>query len=182
MAGRMAERRLGPRPAERLDHPVAGTHLSSTANTSTSSTAATNVGIESMANEAELEVRSSAPFGRSAEKSASGTATTMAMSWERMINSRSIGMAVAMALATVWCVIKDWPRFPWNWLPSHTLYWCKSEELRPSCFSSAARAVGVSLGPRMVRVGSPGSRWTSKKARIEITKTITTSWIRRLPT
>src|SRR5580704_4090406 len=42
-----------------------------------------------------------------------------------------------------------------------------------------ARLWRVSLGPRMTTVGSPGSRWTSKKTSTEMMKATTTSWRNR---
>ena len=48
-------------------------------------------------------------------------------------------------------------------LPSQRKYWLQIGWSRPSCFISRARFASVLLGPRIVVVGSPGSRCTSMK-------------------
>src|SRR5579864_6891653 len=178
--GRMTDLRLGPRPCDSRLKPVAGTHLSVTANTSTRSGPATKVGSDSMPNVDVVATLSKARLGRRAATSAMGMATRRARTCETTTSSRSMGTATPSALVTVCLVRNDAPRLPWKMFEIHVPYWATRPLLSPNWCRSTARDDGVSLGPRMARVGSPGRRWTRRKAKTEMRKQMTTSWTRRL--
>ena len=54
-------------------------------------------------------------------------------------------------------------------------YCCHSGLSSPSWRLSVATFCGVALGPRMVSVGLPGSKWTRKKVTIETKMMMMTS-------
>src|SRR5215467_11747389 len=85
-----------------------------TAKISTSTGAITNGGRASMAKVVLLEAWSNIRFGRLAAAIAIGKAMAKAIVCEKIISSRSIGNDWRMMLVVVWCVVNDWPRFPWR--------------------------------------------------------------------
>ena len=119
-------------------------------------------------------------FGLRADFIAMGKAMAKAMIWEKMISSRSMGNDWAMMVVVDWCVVYDSPRLPWNTWPIQMKYCCHSGLSSPSWRLSVATFCGVALGPRIVSVGLPGSRWTRKKVTIETKMMMMTSSTNRL--
>ena len=101
---------------------------------------------------------------------ASGMATAKARTWQMMMSSRSMPGTGGQDVGHRLVVRYEAPRLPWKTAFEPDQYWCHSGLLSPSCFSRMARLAAVSLGPRMTTVGSPGSRWTSRKTSTEMMK------------
>ena len=69
----------------------------------------------------------------------------------------------------------DVPRSPCSSRAMNFSYWPGSGRSRPHSWWSSATRCGVALFPRIVRAGSPGTRWIRKKTRIVTPSAIGTS-------